>query len=191
MPDNGFASSVHPRNEMLEPKQKRSSVQLLIAILTPILISSCAFSQPAPPAENTNYRAEETSNSMDTTTEAAKYLELGIWGANGIVVTVQETSVSIDLPCANANFTLRPKLNKKGEFDAVGRYNQEGPGALAIDPGKPEPSPRKDTGATHNARFHGKVTGKKLELMITLIESNEKLKYSLEHGRSVRIFKCM
>ncbi len=163
----------------------------LIALFSMMLISSCAFSQPSLPVENANYRVEAPSNSMENTPEAPKYLALGIWGATGIVLTVHESSVSIDLPCANANFTGRPKLNKKGEFDAAGRYNPEGPGALAIEPGKPEPSPRKDARASQNARFHGKVTGKKLELTITLVESNEKLVFSLEHGRAGRIFKCM
>lgn len=163
----------------------------LLALVPMILISSCAFSLPPEKAGNQGNRVEEPSNSMENTPEAPKYLALGTWGATGIVLTVHETSVSIDLPCANANFTGRPKLNKKGEFDAAGRYNPEGPGALAIEPGKPEPSPRKDARASQNARFHGKVTGKKLELIITLEESNEKLVFSLEHGKAGRIFKCM
>ena len=127
---------------------------------------------------------------MEFASKRPKYLALGTWGAPGANLTVQPDSVSIDLPCANANFIGRPKLNSKGEFDAKGRYNQEGPGAVAIEPPSPKPLPGNDS--IHNARFHGKVTGKKLEFTITLTESGEKLgPYSLVQGKSGRVFKCM
>lgn len=127
---------------------------------------------------------------MEAVRDRPRYLAIGIWGVMGANLTVHTDSVSIDLSGANANFSPRPKLNARGEFNATGRYNQEGPGALPIDRDVSPTRPKVVDGP--NARFHGKVNGKKLELTITLVDSGQKLgPYSLEYGKTGRVIKIM
>ena len=161
-----------------------------------IVISSlglrCTLGMSHSPLANPGFEPGEFNSTMkkDPATDT-KRLALGKWGATGIVVTVLDGSVSIDLPCANASIAVRPKLNAKGEFDAVGRYNQEGPGAIAIVPGQPE-QPVENGRTSQNARFHGKVTGKQLRLTITMSKTGEVIgTYNIESGKTGRMFKCL
>lgn len=166
---------------------RRSSTQFVTrasTLCSALLTVCCASGQTQVSVDDSASRAATPSKVMENTPGTSKYLPLGTWGSKEMAVTVEEGGVSVEMPGANANFTGRPKLSRRGEFDAEGQYNPIGPGAGVIEPGKPEQSPERDP-VGPNARFRGKLSGGKLTLTITLLGSNKKIgPYTLEPGKA-------
>ena len=169
----------------------------LMAMVIGTLSPSCAAkprlgNQPV----NSDYRLESPSNvpaAIENMTKQQKYLAIGQWGAMGISFDVSANSVGIEFNNAHANIGRRPKLNKKGEFDVIGLYNSEGPPAIYIQPVRPDqPLVNSDNKPGQEARFRGKVSGKKMSLTISVAKTGETLgTYTLEFGKSGTILKPM
>ena len=183
-----------------------SRVLLLLALwLLPALTalalgpfsSACvAKGRPESPSINIDERPDSPPSAptvVENLTKQQKYLAIGQWGATGISFDVSANSVGIEFNNAHANIGRRPKLNKKGEFDVIGLYNSEGPPVIYIPPVRPgEPLVNSDNKPGQEARFRGKVSGKKMSLTISFVKTGKTLgTYTLELGKPAIILKPM
>ena len=130
--------------------------------------------------------------STSVMSEYQKYLPLGEWGGNGAGITVTKNEVSAIFNTGRAEIAERPKLNKKGEFNVTGRYRREGPGANLIHPSQPGLAVSPDSDGDQEAHFHGKVTGTRMSLTVTLPGSGGSGgTFTLELGKPAQIIKPM
>lgn len=106
----------------------------------------------------------------------------GVWGGNGIQLTVTAKGASIDYGCDSGTIDERLRLDSRGRFFARGThmFGRGGP----RQPGDPGPKPRE-------ARYEGVRKGDTLELTVLLLELNRKLgEFTVELGRRPTLERC-
>lgn len=108
-------------------------------------------------------------------------LKTGVWGGPHVNMNVTETGAELEFDCANGTIGERIELDAEGRFDVRGSYTPE-PGGAVTD----------KTPAKHlQARYRGQVTGQKLTMTITLVETDNTFEpYSLTYGTLARLEKC-
>ena len=106
----------------------------------------------------------------------------GIWGATGIALVVEESSVKIEYDCADGEIKQKLTLDQDGNFNVNGVHIPSHPGPIRED-SPPERKP---------ARYEGKISGKTMTLKVTLIENDKKIgEFVLEHDKFPRITRCL
>lgn len=109
-------------------------------------------------------------------------LQPGIWGANGIGLTVEETGGKIEYDCADGEIEQKIRLDKCGSFVAAGVHIPLHGGPLRLD-SPPERQP---------VRYEGKISGNRMTLKVVRIETNETIgEYVLERDKFPRIHRCL
>lgn len=103
----------------------------------------------------------------------------GNWGANGANFIVSDQGAFLDFGCAVAQIPNRILLDKNGEFEMDGTYQNQG-GAQPVD-GYP----------LYRARFHGSVDGKLLKLDYTVEGHSDKNSLVLTFDFVARLFRCL
>jgi hypothetical protein len=105
----------------------------------------------------------------------------GDWGGEHIGLVVAQTGAAVEYDCASGTID-QPLVANDGNFTAVGTHIRGHGGPVRED----------EIPDKHPARYEGHVDGETMILDVTLIDSGEKLgRYTLERGRSPRVFKCL
>lgn len=173
------------------------SVALIIALLI-IPIESCAGNRALsenvnaadiavdgplqtstpPPQSKRKKKGKSKSKTMDTKSTAVPN---GMWGANGIIFSVEAGGVNIQYECADGQIEQPLKADERGNFAVNGVHIRQRPGPMKLD----------DKQARQNARFEGKISGNNMTLKVTLTETGEVIgDYTLERGKNVRLHRC-
>jgi hypothetical protein len=107
----------------------------------------------------------------------------GVWGGNGIKMTVTATGATLEFDC-DAGAINEPLLFAHvGTFTASGTYSfgRGGP----RQPGDP-PTPR------HPARYEGNIDGRQMQLSIFLSDLSRNMgAFMLELGRQPALERCL
>jgi hypothetical protein len=112
---------------------------------------------------------------------AGSKLPTAQWGGEHVILSMEgEEGIRIEFDCAHATLPEAPTLDQDGVFDVEGRYTQEHGGPIRKD---------EDTSGKV-ARFQGSLKGDTLTLTIVLDKETKLGPYTLEKGKSGRIFKC-
>jgi hypothetical protein len=105
----------------------------------------------------------------------------GTWGGRGIVFVVEKNSATIQLDCGSATISSRVRTGKDQKFTATGLYTRRAFGPVLRD-ALPRPQ---------RARFEGQVTGKKMRLKVTLVDSGDVIgDFTLERGKQGQLTRC-
>jgi len=105
----------------------------------------------------------------------------GDWGGEHIGLVVTANGAIVEYDCASGTVD-QPLVAADGRFTAVGTHTR-GHGGPVRDDEIPD---------RHPARYDGQVDEETMILEVTLLDSGEKLgRYTLVHGRSPRVFKCL
>jgi len=105
----------------------------------------------------------------------------GDWGGEHIALVVTANGASVEYDCASGTVD-QPLVAAEGRFTAVGTHTR-GHGGPVRDDEIPD---------RHPARYDGQVDEETMTLEVTLLDSGEKLgRYTLVHGRSPSVFKCL
>ncbi len=146
--------------------------------------SQSQFAGPTPKErkqrpKNTTEMIERKNEATPTPTpKALTPVALGVWGADGARLTVEDAFATIEFGCSNAEIAEPVSIDSDGKFSAAGVFIRRRPG-FQRDGDEPQRLP---------ATFSGTVKGKEMNLKMTLDESGETIgEYLFEHGRSVRI----
>jgi hypothetical protein len=108
-------------------------------------------------------------------------LQSGSWGGQHIRIEVESNSATIDYDCANGTITGPFTIDSKGRFSWRGTHQREGPGPIRIN--RPPTS--------QPAIYTGSVKGTTMTLTVKLAGSDQDIgTYTLEQGRTGRVFKC-
>lgn len=105
----------------------------------------------------------------------------GTWGGPHIELAVGRDGVTVDMDCAHGAVAEPVVLGTDGRFRASGTYVPERGG------------PEREGGesAGRPAVYSGRLDGETLTLVITLEGAEEIGTFTLQHGRSGRIRKCL
>lgn len=105
----------------------------------------------------------------------------GDWGGEHIGLVVTANGAIVEYDCASGTID-QALVAADGRFTAVGTHTRGHGGPVRED----------EIPDKHPARYDGQVDEGTMVLEVTLIDSGEKLgRYSLVHGRSPRVFKCL
>ncbi|MBV9242730.1 MAG: hypothetical protein JO314_12050 [Acidobacteria bacterium] len=109
-------------------------------------------------------------------------VKTGQWGTTGLNIAVAGTGATLEFDCATGEITSRLRAKRNGSFEAVGTFTRSGPGPVRMD---------QESQATQ-VRYKGKVSGKKMTLTITRVDTGESLgSYTLTLGQTGRIRRCL
>ncbi|MBK7706376.1 MAG: hypothetical protein IPJ30_11485 [Acidobacteria bacterium] len=123
-------------------------------------------------------KKEEPTPTPETRTAVA----VGTWGADGARLTVGGDSSTLEFGCSSGEINERLLTDSAGRFSAAVAFIRRRPG-VQRDGEEPQ---------RLAAKFAGTVTGKTMNLKMTLIESGETIgEYVFEQGRNVRIQRCL
>jgi hypothetical protein len=129
-----------------------------------------------------SYKKQAKATVLKRKMNQTRSLPAGIWGGSGVLITVGKKMLTIEYACSNGEIIGLLKIDKAGNFDAVGVHIQQRPGPLRAND-KPNRQP---------ARFEGKVSGKSMSLKVSLIEKNEVIgDFELTKDVVPRIRRCM
>jgi hypothetical protein len=143
--------------------------------------SSCNNSKGNNRSTNSNMTTNANSNTSPTPSQTPRELPLGRWGGEGIGIEVGDTA-TIEFDCAHATITEKMVLDQEGKFQAKGFYVREKGGPVRSD----------ETEQRLPAVFSGKMEGNNLTLTVKLEgEKNDLGTFTLTHGKSGRIRKCL
>jgi hypothetical protein len=113
--------------------------------------------------------------------EGREPVATGTWGGRGIALEVQKDGAKAEFDCARGEITEALMMDKQGRFEARGIYVRE-----RMGPDREGESPER-----HAARYTGSVSGKTMQLTVTLTHSGEAAgSFTLTHGRTGRLHKC-
>jgi len=113
----------------------------------------------------------------------SEVLSLGVWGGEGIKMTVTATGAIIDYGCDVGTIDEVLVVDQSGEFFAGGTYSfgRGGPSQQGA------PRPR-----AHSARYEGTTDGKTIQLSVFLPELSRKVgEFLLELGRQPSLDRCL
>jgi hypothetical protein len=109
-------------------------------------------------------------------------VSIGHWGGQHVGMEVTGEGATLDFDCAHATINQPLTVNANGSFDVSGFYTQEHGGPVRSN----------EDQSGQPAHFKGRLTGKSLSLTITLEGSSASIgPFTLELGKTPRIFKCM
>ena len=115
--------------------------------------------------------------SAPATADAAS-VKNGIWGAEGVSLTVTSDGGAIEYDCGHGTIDKVMALDGAGKFDVTGAHFSEG-----------GPTRQGDSGAP--ARYRGTVTGDRLSLTVTVTSSDTTLgQFTLTFGQQAVLTKC-
>jgi hypothetical protein len=106
----------------------------------------------------------------------------GVWGGNGIQLTVTAKGAVIDYGCDSGTIDERLRPDSRGRFSARGThaFGRGGP----RQPGDPAPKPRE-------ARYEGVRKGSTLELTVLIPDLNRKLgEFTMRLGQRPILERC-
>ena len=99
------------------------------------------------------------------------------WGGEGIVLTVNKNSVSMQFGCARAS--IASGMKTKGKFNLTGTYT---PDTAVASAEKPKPMA---------IRAEGRISGKQMTLKLTSIDTGKEMgSYTLERGKAIALSRC-
>lgn len=105
----------------------------------------------------------------------------GIWGADGIILNVEENGVTIQYECADGQIEQSLKMDEQGNFETNGIHSPQRPGPIRVDAKQ----------ARQSARYEGKISGGTMTLKVTLTETLEVIgEFTLERGKTPRMTRC-
>ncbi len=108
-------------------------------------------------------------------------LAQGTWGGQHLIVTVGESSATIEFDCAHGQIDGPLVTDRRGRFDLKGTYAPEHAGPVRDN----------EQSAGQPVRYAGWTDGKKMTLTVTLIGRKESMgTFNLTRGVEGRIFKC-
>lgn len=106
----------------------------------------------------------------------------GTWGGDGVRMQVAEDGAAVEFDCAHGKIEHKLMTEQGGRFSAKGTYAKESFGA-EYEKGEEKGAP---------ATYTGRTDGKTMTLTVRLTRTNEQIgPFTLAHGRSVRLTKCM
>lgn len=107
----------------------------------------------------------------------------GIWGGEGIRLTLFEKGATVEYDCAFGSITEPLLVDEQGRFEAAGVHSFESGG----------PSHRGSPKAkTHTALYHGRIDGSQMILTVILPETNKQIGiFSLRLGAQPLLEKCL
>lgn len=111
---------------------------------------------------------------------AARRVRTGDWGGQHVAFSVSEQGVAVEFDCAHGRIDGPLRLDRRGRFEAEGRYTQERPG----------PVRRGEDAEGRPARYHGAVRGRVMTLRVTVDDGTELGPFSLALGGRGRVVKC-
>jgi hypothetical protein len=115
------------------------------------------------------------------TTSPDAFVEIGSWGGDHALLAVTANGGTIEFDCAHGVLPAPITLNH-GAFDVAGEYFPEHGGPIRVD----------DPVVRQPSRYRGTVDGRSMTLRVTLIETGQDVgTYTLTHGASGRVFKCL
>lgn len=105
----------------------------------------------------------------------------GLWGAEGIILNVEEKGVNIQFACADGQIEQALNMDEQGDFSSNGFQSQHGPGPARVDANS----------ARQPAIYKGKISGDSMTLKVTLTETKEVVgEFTLERGKTSRMKRC-
>lgn len=105
----------------------------------------------------------------------------GAWGADGVEMVVEKSSVKLTFDCANGEIPLTLKRDRKGNFKVEGTYTRRGFGPIRIN-NPPTAQP---------VIYEGKVTGKSMKFKIIMIATGDVVgEFTVARGQEARIRGC-
>lgn len=107
----------------------------------------------------------------------------GEWGGRSARLSVTEDGAEVEFDCAHGRLG-RLTTDAQGNFDVRGVFVAERGGPVHINE-QPDERP---------ARYTGRVEGKRMTLTVDLsdgTEQSEPLRFTLTHGASARLTKCL
>jgi hypothetical protein len=116
-------------------------------------------------------------------TGPSEVLTQGVWGGEGIKMTVTATGATIDYGCDVGTIDERLVLDHSEEFSARGTYSfgRGGPSQLGDPPLR-----------AHPARYDGMTDGKTMRLTVFLPELSRRVgDFLLERGRQPSLDRCL
>lgn len=133
---------------------------------------------PPPQKSKRKKKGKVTQKTMDTKLVA---VPASVWGANGIILNVEENGVTIQYECADGQIEQSLKMDEQGNFAANGIHSPQRPGPIRVDAKQ----------ARQPARYEGKISGNIMTLKVTLTETKEVIgEFSLERGKTPRMTRC-
>ena len=148
-----------------------------ILVVIALVLAGCS----AAPGSQARENIETVMNTMSEPEQTQRVVEKGTWGGDGIMVNVDKAVTTIEFSCADARIDGELKTDRSGKFSVIGVYIAQTPGPMRVD--RPP--------AEQRARFEGRITGKRLNLKITLVEGKTDLgEFNVEHGKMARVFRC-
>jgi len=163
------------------------------AFLVVLPVSSCHLNLPVFQGESVDKSSQTNSPGKENRKKKGKSkskmnqsklasVPPGIWGATGIALVIEESSVRIEYDCADGEIEQKLSVDKDGNFNVNGVHIPSHPGPIRLD-SPPERKP---------ARYEGKISGKTMTLKVTLTENNEKIgEFVLERDKFPRITRCL
>lgn len=104
-----------------------------------------------------------------------------VWGADGIILNVEENGVTIQYECADGQIEQSLMMNEQGNFEANGIHSPQRGGPIRVDAKL----------ARQPARYEGKISGDTMTLKVTLTETKEVIgEFTLERGKTPRMTRC-
>jgi hypothetical protein len=111
---------------------------------------------------------------------ASRRVRPGEWGAEHVTFSVSEEGAAVEFDCAHGRVDGPLQLDRRGRFEAEGRYVPERPGPVSRDAsteGRP-------------ARYRGDVRGRAMTLRVTVDDGTALGPYRLVLGQRGHVFKC-
>jgi hypothetical protein len=116
-----------------------------------------------------------------TSSPQNRAVPIGIWGGNGIAVTVNTAGATVEFDCAHGTIDHPMTTDAAGRFSLSGTYVQEHGGPIG-----PEPPD------THPALYDGSVSANTMTVTITLTDTNRAVgSFTAVEGASPHVVKCL
>jgi len=116
---------------------------------------------------------------------AAKTMVPGMWGGPHIAMQVTAAGAEVEFDCAHGTIEQPIRLDINGRFNVPGTFVAEGgPVSVPVDTGARSPQ------KVLNARYQGRVEGKKLILTVLIDSGQPSDPFSLTHDNPSGLTKC-
>ena len=112
--------------------------------------------------------------------DAMQNIKSGTWGGQGISLSVEDDSATVEYDCGHGTISGPLKVNSDGHFALNGTHVHErgGPVRQGVN--------NRGVAVTYS----GWTDGKRMTLQVTFTESKQAVDYELEYGRTGRLRKC-